>query len=635
MDEKVTNMKDKSKNMISVDYRDVTITGGFWKKRQSRNASVTSRAVYERFCESHRFEALDCRWKEGMCYEPHVYWDSDVAKWIEGAAYVIRKCDDTQLAEELKKRCENAIDMILENQTKEGYFNSHFLVMEQEQRFKERNNCELYNAGHLIEAACAYYEATGEDRFLQGMCRYADYIYDVFVVYQTAAFITSGHPEIELALIRLYQTTGNEKYYELCSFFMEKRGNNQKDTLLGSGFTKYTAQDHLPLKQQRTAEGHSVRAMYIYSAMADLAGLDQDEEYLEACEAIFENVINHRMYITGGIGSTNIGEAFATDHYLPNDAAYAETCAAISLAMFCKRMLQNTADSRYADTIERVIYNGFLSGVSLDGKSFFYENPLEIDPYFAQVNTSTVSKRHLPIMERVELFDCSCCPPNIFRFIGSIGEYLYTQDGDTLYVHQFMESEAVIAPKSGQGKDKITVKQYTDYPAKGNVRIVIEGNGRQQGWKQTAVRIPGWCSSFTADAPYEMRNGYAYFKGCSEIQICFDMTPQLYEADTRVQNNAGCVALMRGPVVYCLEAVDNGTQLKSLKLVSGAAVTEKEDDTYQVPVLITEGLRKKKGEGLYPVYRNTYEPARLTFIPYFAFANRGASEMIVWVQIRE
>lgn len=619
-------MGEKNKNIVPLDWRNVNITGGFWKNRQNINASVTSRAVYDRFSESHRFESLDCKWKEGMCYTPHIYWDSDVAKWIEAAAYIIKKSDDSELIEELRKRCENAIDMILQNQSEDGYYNSHYLVMEQTDRFKGRDNCELYNAGHLIEAACAYYEATGEDRFLLGMCKYADYIYDIFVLYKTAAFITSGHPEIELALIRLYQTTGNEKYYELCRYFLEQRGQNEKDSLLNPGCTKYTAQDHLPLKEQTTAEGHCVRAMYLYSAMADMAGLDKDDEYQTACEKIFENVINGRMYITGGIGSTILGEAFTTDHYLPNDTAYAETCAAIAFAMFCKRMLQNKVDSKYADIIERIIYNGMLSGVSLDGKSFFYENPLEIDPYFANVNTTSVTKRHVPIMEREELFWCSCCPPNVLRFIGSMEDYLYSRDKDTLYVHQFMESNAMI-------DNGIVVKQCTDYPVSGDVSIAINGTDANSGMKRVAVRIPGWCNSFSANASYELQNGYAYFEISEEIQIRFDITPQFYEADERVQNNAGCVALMRGPVVYCLEAVDNGTCLKSLKINADAVIKEVEDDTYYVPILITEGLRKVKDKGLYPAFQNKYEPAKLTFIPYFAFANRGASEMTIWTHI--
>ena len=599
----------------SVNYQNTTITGGFWKNRQDINATATAQAVYNRFSDSHRFEALDCKWKEGMDYTPHIFWDSDVAKWIEGAAYIIAKTGDSHL----ESLCENAIDMIVKNQDKDGYFNSHFLVMEQHMRFKNRNWHELYCAGHLMEAACAYYQATGKDRFLKAMCRYADYIYDVFYVYQTASFTTCGHPEIELALVRLYETTGNEKYLKLSRFFLDKHGNNKKDhPPMGN---EYYAQDQLPLTEQRTAEGHCVRAMYLYSAMADIAKYYESDAYLEACEAIFQNAVTKKMFITGGIGSTHIGEAFATDYFLPNTGSYTETCAAIALALFCKRMQLISDESKYADIVERVIYNGFLSGVSLDGKSFFYENPLEIDPYFANVNTATAQKRHMPIMQRVELFNCSCCPPNVLRFIASIAEMLYTYDEQTLFVHQFMESQS----KVGDAQ----VSQTTCYPADGTVKISVT----QGSFAQIAVRIPGWCPSFTASRPYVLKNGYAYFTGTEDITITFAMEVTLYEANAHVQNNSGRVAVMRGPVVYCLEEVGNGKHLRSLRLNSKASFTVQESDDYQVPVLLTEGLRKKEQDSLYPVYNDQYEAVPLRFIPYFAFANRGVSEMLVWVPV--
>lgn len=606
------------KKYHGIDQKDITITGGFWKNRQQMNAEITSRAVYNRFSDSHRFEALDCNWKDGMNYKPHIFWDSDVAKWIEGAAYIIAKNQDSYL----ESLCENAIDMILKNQEEDGYFNSYYLVTEQAERFKHRHNHELYCAGHLMEAACAYYEATGKDKFLKAMCKFADYIYDVFYVYQTASFTTCGHPEIELALVRLYETTHNEKYLQLSRFFLDKRGNNTKDPDPGETFgNQYQYQDHLPLTKQHTAEGHCVRAMYLYSAMADIAGHYESEDYLNACESIFEDAVNKKMYITGGIGSSNIGEAFASDYYLPNDEAYAETCAAISLALFCKRMQRLSADSKFADIIERVIYNGFLSGVSLDGKSFFYENPLEIDPYFANVNTSTIPKRPFPLMQRVELFACSCCPPNILRFIASIQELMYTCDENTLFVHQFMESEANIKNSK--------VCQTTTYPAEGTLKITVEGND----FTQVAVRIPGWCTNFTTDQPYTMADGYAYFTVTEEINITFDMPVQLYEANAAVQNNAGRVAVARGPIIYCMEEVDNGKHLRSLKLASKPSFTLVESREYQVPVLEAAGYRKKENAALYRLYSSEYEETTLRFIPYFAFANRGINEMLIWCDI--
>ena len=609
------------KKYDSISYKAVRITDGFWKHRQDINAEVTSRAVYNQFSNSHRFEALDCNWKEGMNYRPHIFWDSDVAKWIEGAAYIIAQTGDTYL----EQLCENAIDMIIKNQTEEGYFNSHYLVMDQTERFKIRDNHELYCAGHLIEAACAYYEATGKDRFLKAMCRFADYIYNVFYIYQTASFATSGHQEIELALVRLYDLVGDEKYLTLSRYFLDRRGNNTKDPVSkdAKDASRYLRQDHLPVTMQRTAEGHCVRAMYLYSAMADIAKRYDDEAYLEACQAIYQNVVTKRMYITGGIGSSNLGEAFTTDYFLPNETAYTETCAAIALALFCKRMQQVCADSEFADTIERVLYNGFLSGVSLDGKSFFYSNPLEIDPYFYSVNTSSTTKRYLPIMQRVELFGCSCCPPNVLRFLGSLGELLYTHDEHTLFVHQFMNSEASVRDTS--------ITQTTAYPADGAVTIRIAGDD----FKQIAVRIPGWCTGFTTSQPYQLERGYAYFDAAAEIRLVFDMPVQLYEANNAVQNNAGCAAVTRGPIVYCLEGVDNGAHLRSIRISSQASFTPEDTPEYGVPALLCEGLRKKEHDGLYRPYSADREKVPLRFIPYFAFANRGATEMLVWVSVSE
>lgn len=609
------------KHYQGVDYQHITITDGFWKHRQEVNAQTTAYAVYNRFSDSHRFEALDCKWNEHMNYKPHIFWDSDVAKWIEGAAYVLQKTKD----EKLELLCEKAIDSIVSNQTEEGYFNSHFLVMEQEERFKHRSKHELYCAGHLMEAACAYYEATGKDRFLKVMCKYADYIYDVFYVYQTASFATCGHPEIELALVRLYETTGVEKYLELAKSFIDKHGNNTKDGWDVSYVkmaNKYYAQDQMPLKKQRTAEGHSVRALYLYSAMADIARLYEDEEYEEACEAIFHNIAERKMYITGGVGSNQLGESFATEYYLPNEISYTETCAAISLALFCKRMQKTSVDSKYADVAERVIYNGFLSGVSLDGKSFFYTNPLEIRTKERNVNTSTIAKRWLPITQRVELFSCSCCPPNVFRFLSSIQELMYTHDEETLFVHQFMDSTAQIG--------QTTVTQTTQYPADGAVRICLSG----KKFQQVAVRIPGWCSKFTANAAYTLKDGYAYFAAAEDILVTFEMPVVLYEANNAVQNNAGRVAVTRGPIVYCLEAVDNGEQLRSIHIKDQTTFTLEECGTYQVPVICAEGYRKKGTTALYQQFHADYEAVSLRWIPYFAFANRGESEMLIWVDVK-
>lgn len=599
--------------MKNVSFRNVNITGGFWKNRQDINANVTTHQVYDRFAETYRFDALNCRPEGEREYTPHVYWDSDVAKWIEGVAYILDKGENKILY----SLARNAIDLILKNQTPEGYFNSHFQVEEPENRFTDRSLHELYCAGHLMEAACAWYDSTGEQDFLDAMCRYGDCIYDHFLVREAAPYATPGHEEIELALVRLWDTTKNEKYRDLAWFFLQKRGDNEKDYPVCDWSNQFYAQDQLPLAEQRTAEGHCVRAMYIYCAMADAVYRGQSQ-YAEAIDALFDDVLDHKMYITGGIGSNKLGESFAIPYYLPNDEAYTETCAAISLAMFALRLQKLQPDSRYGDTIERILYNGMLSGVGLEGKSFFYTNPLEIDPMFYAVNTATNTKRWRPVMQRPAVFSCSCCPPNVVRFIASLGDYLYGCDGDTVYVHQFMESEAVV--------DGAAVKQTTNYPNDGAATVRAEG-------KRLAVRIPGWCGHFTASEPYELKNGYAHF-AASEVTVEFDMPVTLVEADLRVQNNAGRVAVTRGPVVYCLEAVDNGSLLRSVRIDGEAAFTVEDGGRFGLPVLTVEGERKKQGSGLYQVYRADYEPAQLRFIPYYAFANRGVSEMLVWIAVK-
>ena len=599
--------------MNNISYRNVNITGGFWKTKQDLNAGVTAQQVYDRFAETYRFDALNCRPEGEREYTPHVYWDSDVAKWIEGVAYIL----DKGQGKTLYPLAREAINSVLKNQTPEGYFNSHFQAVEPENRYTDRNCHELYCAGHLMEAAVAWFYVTGEKDFLDAMCRYADYIYDVFVVQQWPSFVTPGHEEIELALVRLYEATNNEKYRALAWFFLSQRGSNEKDRPVAQWCDVAYQQDQLPLAEQRTAEGHCVRAMYIYSAMADAVARGETQ-YQEACNAVFEDVLAHKLYITGGIGSNKLGESFATPYYLPNDEAYTETCAAISLAMFALRLQKLKTDSRYGDIVERVIYNGMLSGLGLDGKTFFYTNPLEIDPEFYAVNPSTVTKRWRPVMQRPEVFRCSCCPPNVVRFLASLGNYLYSTDGETLFVHQFMESEAEV--------DGAKVTQTTNYPMDGAVTVRAEG-------KRIAVRIPGWCQSFTASKPYEMKNGYAHFAH-GEVTVTFDMPVTLVEADTRVQNNAGRVAVTRGPVVYCLEAVDNGTQLRSVRIDPAAEFTAGECSTYGLPVLTVKGEKKKQGQGLYQVYAPDYEEKDLTFIPYYAFANRGVSEMLVWVAVK-
>lgn len=600
--------------MKYIKYLNTKITGGYWKEKQDINKSVTLKSVYDRFKETGRFDALKCEWKEGDPNLPHIFWDSDVAKWAEAAAYML----NSEYNEDSVAIIENVIDLITEHRDENGYFNSHYLVTAQNERFTHRECHELYCAGHLIEAAVAYYETTGKDRFLKVMCKYADYIERVFKTEKSAAFTTPGHPELELALMRLAEATGEERYAELAKFFIDEHGNHPEDHTYDSVTDEYN-QDEMPIRDRSTAEGHSVRAMYLMSGAADVALKYHDEELKKACRRVFDNVVDRRMYITGGIGSTHMGEAFTIDFDLPNRTAYAETCAAISLAMFANRMLRLEADSKYADVIERAIYNGITSGISMDGKSFFYENPLEVAPDFNNVNTSTKDKAYLPITQRVEVFDCSCCPPNVMRLFASIADYLYTYDDDTVYVHQYMESETE--------SDGIKISQKTEYPKNGKVTVICNADK-----KRLALRVPGWCKSFTVSCPYEMKNGYAYVElnGETTVELDFAMPVKLMAANRRVLDDAGRVAVMRGPVVYCAEGVDNGPDLKSVSLPLSAQFTEVESE-FILPVLKTTAYRPKSCDDLYFEATDDCEELPLTLIPYYAFANRGETEMQVWL----
>lgn len=603
--------------MDFIDFSDVKITGGFWKQKQDMIKNTTLMAVYNRFSETHRFDALKCDWKEKGEYEAHIFWDSDVAKWIEGAAYVLSEKRNA----ELERLIDEAVDNIADNADENGYFNSYYLVTRQDERFMHRSDHELYCLGHLIEAAVAYNQATGKDKLLKAMCRYADYVEKVFRTEQSAAFLTPGHPELELALVKLYKHTGEKRYLELSKFFIDKHGDNDKErgiSVYPDMFELNYNQDEVPIRERSTVEGHSVRALYLLSGAADIAVAYHDKALESACRRCFDNAVNKRMYITGGLGSTHIGETFTIDYHLPNRTAYAETCAAIALAMYSRRMQQFGNDAVFADTVERTIYNGVLSGISMDGKSFFYENPLEVDPDFNDVNPATKQKERYPITERLEVFGCSCCPPNIIRFLASISGYIYSFDNDTLYIDQYIDS---ITRKEG-----FYIRQTTCYPADGKVKIQCICDK-----EYLALRIPQWCDSFRIDKDYELKNGYAFIKnpGNTELEIIMDMPVKLVASNRRVHENAGKIAVMRGPVVYCAEAADNGKDIISAVIGQGAEFGLS-DTEFILPSLKVKAMRPKTDSRLYYTAGNDYEQFDMKLIPYYAFANRGASEMTVW-----
>ena len=604
--------------MKRIDYSKVKITGGFWREKQDMVRGVTVQAVYDRFYETGRFDAFKC--DPNAKIKPHIFWDSDVAKWIEGVAYLTREKREPQL----EKIVDDVVDEIEKHRDPCGYFNSFYLAMEPQNRFTWRDCHELYCLGHLIEAAVAYYEATGKDKLLKLVCDYTDYVEKVFKIEGSAKFTTPGHEEIELALVRLYECTKEKRYLELSKHFIDKKGYEESDPLCS--WTEYAySQSHKPVREQETAEGHAVRAVYLYCAMADLALKYNDEGLKNACKKIFDNIATKRMYVTGGIGSSSEGEAFTVDYDLPNLIAYTESCAALGLSLFAHRMLLLENDAKYAHVVERAIYNGFMSSTSLDGRGFFYTNPLEILPHMLSSNASVKNKNplRLPNPQRQEVFDCSCCPPNIVRFIPSIANLTYTASEDTVYLHQFMDSQA----KFKVGDREIEITQKTAYPFDGAVNITVKG-----GSVRLAVRVPEWCDCYEPEA-----DGYMYYEISdtgADISLDFQIQPRFVYANTEVLANAGKCALTVGPLVYCMEGCDNAHHLRNIVLDTESEFLCGFNDALGVPTVTVGATAREEKSVLYSFSKGKTVDTKATFIPYYAFANRGVQEMQVWCLYR-
>lgn len=610
-------------HLQSIPFSNVEITGGFWRDKQTLIRDTTIFAVRDRFMETGRFQAFKFDWTEGSDLpKPHFFWDSDIAKWMESVGYLLQKAPNA----ELEAQMETLIDDIEAHQDNDGYFNIYHTVVEPENRFRIRDHHELYCLGHLIEAGVAYYNATGRDRLLHLLDKYIDLVIRVFCKERSAGFTTPGHEEIELALFKLYRLTGTKKYLELAMFFLNERGRKVEE--LTSWSNGSYNQSHLSVRQQMTAEGHCVRACYLYCAMADAAKETGDPALFAACRSLFDDITQKKMYITGGIGSSHHGEAFTIAYDLPNDTAYAETCASIALSMFADRMKELEPDSKYADIVERELYNGALAGLSLDGKAFFYENPLEINLADHHRHTSVTDEDRLPITQRLEVFWCSCCPPNVTRYLASVGSSLYSASDDAIYVHQFMTNSAKIAGAE--------LRMETNYPADGRIRLTLQGaNG-----KTLFVRIPGWCRSSTFSLPYTVKNGYAAFAVETDsftLDLTFEMQPLFIAAHPAVRADAGKAALMYGPVVYCMEGVDNGENLHDLQIDPNGGADVQFDQTFGANVLTLHAYKQTAPDGL-QLYQaldaQTWQKTTARFIPYYAFANRGESDMTVWFRCR-
>lgn len=615
----------------AVGYDRTKITGGFWNTQQKLVRDVTIDAVYDRFDETGRFASLKGDWKEGMPFKPHIFWDSDITKWMEGVAYYLQKKRDAALEDKM----DMLVDRMEKLQAEDGYLNTYFITVEPEARFTRRLDHELYCAGHLVEGALAYYNATGKRKMLDMAIRYIDYIDQVFRIEHSAAFDTPGHQEIELALVKLYQFTGEDRYKKLAEYFMDNRGCSQKDRE-NTDCDQTAFQSHLPVREQKTAEGHSVRLLYQCCGMADLALLNQEDEMAKACETLFENIVEKRMHITGGVGTTYRAESFTFDYHLPELTTYNETCASIALAMFCRRMWLIDADRKYADYAELALYNTMLSGMSLSGDRFFYENPLAANPKRNEFNQTRKEdiQEHLPILERVKVFDCSCCPPNLIRTIGSIGDYMYSVSEDTLYVHCYMDGEAQLQTQN----QEIKLCQKTNYPYEGKIELQTKAEGSYT----IALRIPSWCSSYRLAINGEvlcpsLEKGYAYlsrtWQANDRIVLELDMAVALVEANPRVPNLCGRVAVTRGPLVYCAEGIDNPAfSLRDVRIENTSDFQVSMETIFgrTMPMLYGQTIIRKDFQELYRLCGQDREHVTLKLIPYFAWANRGVTEMNVW-----
>ena len=574
-----------------------------------------------------------------------VFQDSDFSKWIEAVGYSLTQHPDP----ELEKIADGAIDIVCAAQQDDGYLDTYYIINGKNKIFTNlKDHHELYCMGHLIEGAVAYYEATGKDKLLKAAARFADYAAAHFGPEEGKCKGYSGHEIAEMALVRLYEVTKEPKYLELSKFFIDERGKrpyyfdkeHPEEVKKGheNDLRYFYNQAHLPVRQQDEAVGHAVRAVYLYSGMADIARLTEDETLYSSCEKLWDSMENEKMYITGGIGGTHIGEAFSYPYDLPNDTAYAETCASIGLVFFARRMLEIKPDAKYANVMERALYNGILSGMALDGKSFFYVNPLEVLP---EASHKDERKFHVKPV-RQKWFGCACCPPNLARLVSSIGSYAYTEKEDTLFVHLYMGSE--LTKKVGDKDANVAIT--SELPWDGNVEIAVEAKDTDF---VLALRIPDWCGgNYTVDGiekdEMSEKDGYLYVKKawCEKdvLKLHFSMPLLLMEADEKVREDAGKVAVLRGPIVYCLEEVDNGKDLHLLEVNPDGKYEIKDSEICGNPVKIVEmdGFRvvdtaKKDGE-LYHVYkRKEKEAAELKFVPYYTWANRGENEMMVWVRV--
>jgi DUF1680 family protein len=635
----------------NVPFTDVKLAPGFWQNRLETNRVATIPASFYQCEKTNRIKnfAIAAKLETGKFCTRYPFDDTDIYKTIEGASYTLSTRPDPKL----DKYVDSLIALVGKAQEPDGYLYTARTIdpvaghnwMGANRWDKEREHShELYNSGHLYEAAAAHYLATGKRNLLDIAIKNADLVESVFG--EAKRHVAPGHQVIEMGLVKLYRVTGKEKYLHLAKYFLDERGRHAYDAKSKDVYQNGSYwQDHLPVVSQTEAVGHAVRAVYMYSGMADVAAIMGNPLYTEAIDKLWENVVSQKMYVNGAIGAAGDGERFGEAYELPNATAYCETCAAIGNVFWNHRMFMLHGDAKYIDILERILYNGLLSGVSLDGKSFFYSNALEIASKFSHIDMET---------KRSEWFTCSCCPTNMTRLMPSIPGYIYAQRDNQLYVNLFVASQTDVTLAN---KLKVNLVQQNNYPWEGTVSLTV--NPAKKGKFAVAVRIPGWSvgKPFPSDlytflekkeakpvlklngteVAYTLDKGYAVLdrewrKG-DKIELILPMDIQRVVAHEKIIEDRGKVALQRGPLVYCAEWVDNNGTATTLVVPDNSPLTAefKPELLNGVMVLKGESTVVKINEAEQNV---STQKQPFMAIPYYAWAHRGQGEMAIWLPRR-
>ena len=617
--------------MEPIGFSSVTIQDAFWKPKQDLLANTTLKAcIYQTETATPRLRNFQkVARKKGEKHEGIFYDDSDVFKALEAMAYSLKNHPDATL----EAKADEWIEIIAGAQQPDGYLNTFYTLNEPQNRYSDMSMHEDYNAGHMIEAAVAYYNATGKRKFLDVCIRWANH-FDALFGPGKRHWVT-GHQELELALVKLYKTTKDQKYLKLADWLLEERGHQYAKGYTWTDWkdTAY-AQDVVPVKQQSEITGHAVRAMYLYTGAADVAAQTGDTGYISAMLRVWKDVVYRNMYLTGGIGSSGSNEGFSVDYDLPNEQAYCETCASVGMVFWNQRMNSLTGDATYIDVLERSLYNGALDGLSLSGDRFFYGNPLASNGKHA----------------RKAWFGTACCPANIARLIASLGDYIYAKDNKGIYVNLFVGSET----KMNLNGQEIAVKTTTDYPLNGNIRIDINANGlnsfalhiRKPGWSDNTV-VPGGLYEYAIvnnTEPIVMVNGKnvntslvnGYYvierkwKKGDVVEYHLPMPIQRIQAKAVLKQDQERIALQRGPLVYCIEGADNDGKAWNIVFPNNTKIVEKPMQVLTEKVMalsasIPSLQINEDGTQVQTVFKE------VVAIPYYTWCNRGSNQMQVWI----